>query len=107
MEKKSRQQNKLKKFRGIKTESGAFLEPTHYESTVDGKKQHWGIKLIYDHDFSFEMPDRWFIEQTWGHKWKPAKQYTRLSFDNELKARQKFDDLVYLKEQEGFRPIFK
>lgn len=107
MEKNIRQQNKLQKSGEIRNISEPFLEPTHYEITIKGKKKYWGIKLIYKHDFSFEIPDRWFIEQKWGEKWKPEAQYIRLSFDNELKARQKFDDLVYLKKQEGFRPIFK
>lgn len=104
---KLRQRNKLQKFGGTRSISKPFLEPTHYEITVNGKKKYWGIKLIYKHDFSFEMPDSWFIEQKWGEKWNRGTQYMQLVFDNELKARQKFDDLVYSKKQEGFRPIFK
>jgi hypothetical protein len=87
--------------------SEPFLEPTHYETKINGKPHHWSIRLIYYHDFSFERPDRWFIEQKWGKAWKPEKQHIRLEFDSEVKAREKFDELVYSKKQEGFRPVFK
>jgi len=107
MGKKSGQRIYLKKFRRPAKITEPFLEPTHYETEISGKKHYWSIRLIYDHDFSFEKPDRWYIEQTWGKLSKPDKQYMRLEFDDEIKARQKFDELVYLKKQEGFRPIFK
>jgi predicted DNA-binding WGR domain protein len=87
--------------------SEPFLEPTHYAATIDGKKRYWTIRLTILQGISLYDTDKWIIEQKWGRFRKPEAQSMRLEFDNELKARQEFDNLIYLKKQEGYKPIFK
>lgn len=83
------------------------LEPIYYSKIIDGKKYYWSIRLIFYQGQSLFDPDRWFVEQKWGRVQKPEAQSMELGFENELKARKELDKLVYLKEQEGYTPVFK
>jgi hypothetical protein len=107
MDKKSRLRFNSKKVRGISTESGPFLEPTHYFADFDGKIHYWSVKLICLSGINDEEYDKWTIEQIWGKFRYPHKQRAVEEFNFEVKAREKFDELVYSKKQEGFRPVFK
>jgi predicted DNA-binding WGR domain protein len=87
--------------------SEPFLEPTFYSTVIAGNKLYWSIRLLSYQGISLQDSDSWVVEQKWGEFRKPEAQSLRLEFDNELKAREEFDKMVYLKKQEGYKPIFK